>query len=61
MKRKTHYRNVTRDKLGLSIKIPCNGWGINLTRDTTKDASLVTCKKCLRFLATVEHKQKTKQ
>jgi hypothetical protein len=46
-----HYRNVTRDKLGLSITIPCNTWGINLTRDTTKDESLVTCKRCLKFLA----------
>ena len=57
MTRKTHYRNVRRDKFrDLSITIPCNTWGLNLTRDTTKDPAKVTCKRCLRFLSEAKEK-----
>ena len=55
MKRK-HYRCVIRIAAfdELSITVPCNTWGINLTSDTTKDESLVTCKRCLKFLAALK-------
>jgi len=50
---KTHYRRVKR--LGkifneeLSITVPC-GANANITRDTTKDESKVTCSRCLKWL-----------
>lgn len=57
--RAKHYRVVTRDKLGLSMKIPCNCWGLNLTRDSTKDASLVTCRRCLAYLKNNKQSKQT--
>lgn len=45
---KMHYRLVTRvgKSRELSMIVPC-GTNAHLTRSTTKDVPLVTCKRCL--------------
>jgi hypothetical protein len=45
-----HFRIVKRDRLGLTITLPCGDRKAVLTKDTTKDPSMVTCKRCLDYL-----------
>lgn len=53
---KMHYRKVTFEEnpfTGIkvtSMKVPCGNWEAKITRDSTKDKSKVTCKRCLKYL-----------
>jgi hypothetical protein len=46
---KMHYRHVQYISKQLSITVPC-GTDAHITKDTTKNTNLVTCKRCVAWL-----------